>query len=356
MTANKKYLLFLFLLCSFAVFGQEKQVFFLPEARKHILTYVESLLPDSAKPGHYKIKSTGQQDIYACIDAAIIYEIVGIDLKQKFALEERNEWIRHINSFANMDGTYNGSRSSFYHRNSNVIAALALLGGRQKYPVSLYKNLDEISEITPWFERVDWIKQWGASHAIKGGMLCYSMSSQCTEEWKKEVFRWLDNNLDPKSGFWRIGVPHFNKYQGVGGGSHIWPLYQHLNHAFPYPEKVIDEILKLQKPSGSFIDGEKFTSSFFDLDALYGLWYMKSLTSEYRKLDIETAADKLGNFWIKNYKSFLESDPDMHAVVALAGTFGILQKMLPHRFYDEKQWSDIFSDIRFYRTDLVEKL
>lgn len=346
----------MFLLYSVAVSGQEKQVFFLPEAREQILIYVESLLPENAKTGHYKIKPAGQQDIYACIDAAIIYEIVGINLKQEFTGEERNEWIRHINSFANKDGTYNGNRSSFYHRNSNVIAALALLGGKQKNRVSLYKDLDEVAEIAPWLEQVDWVKQWGASHAIKGGILCYSMSSRCTEEWKTEVFRWLDANLDPKSGYWRVGVLHHNKYQGVGGGSHIWPLYQHLEHTFPYPEKVIDEILKLQKPTGSFIDGEKFTSSFFDLDALYGLWYMKSLTPDYRKLDIKKAADNLGNFWITNYKSFLESDPDMHAVVALAGTFGLLQKMLPCRFYDEKQWSDIFSDIRFYRTDLVEKL
>jgi hypothetical protein len=41
-------------------------------------------------------------------------------------------------------------------------------------------------------------------------------------------------------------------------------------------------------------------------------------------------------------------------VLALIGTLALLQELAPESFRDTVRWSDIFSDRRFYRTDLVE--
>jgi hypothetical protein len=82
-----------------------------------------------------------------------------------------------------------------------------VLGGRQSLPVSLYEQFDELDEIEPWLEQIAWDRQWSASHLFWGGMHCYSMSSRCSAPWRERMFRWLDANLDPQTGWWRKGVP-----------------------------------------------------------------------------------------------------------------------------------------------------
>ncbi len=42
-------------------------------------------------------------------------------------------------------------------------------------------------------------------------------------------------------------------------------------------------------------------------------------------------------------------------MLALVSTLALLKELTPERYHDEIQWSDIFSQRRFYRTDLVEK-
>ena len=45
-----------------------------------------------------------------------------------------------------------------------------------------------------------------------------------------------------------------------------------------------------------------------------------------------------------------------HYILAVAGIFGLLQRLLPDEFVDDVTWTDIFSDRRLYLTREVEVL
>ncbi len=322
-------------------------------ARRQILEYCSSLQIEGKPLGALRTRALPDAPVtlYASCDVAWIRACMGEDLTQTLTATQRRQWIDHINSFARTDGTYENPNHGVEHRNGMVIGALAVLGGRQKYPVSLYDEFDELEEIEPWLERIQWERQWGASHLFWGGMHCYSMSSRCSDEWRERVFQWLDANLDPESGWWRKGVPQAGRHiEVLGGAAHIWPVYQHHQRRFPYPRQVIDSILAMQQADGSWLG----FANYMELDALYGLAYMRSLVPDYRVDDITAAVQRHGRLVQSRYASFLYSNPEAHTLLAVVGTLALLQEMDPQRFCDPVRWSDIFSDRKFYETDRVE--
>jgi hypothetical protein len=238
------------------------------------------------------------------------------------------------------------------HRNGMVIGALGALGGRQKYAVRLYDEFAEVARVDDWLAAIDWRAQWSASHLFWGGMHCYSLSRRCTEAWRAAVFAWLDANLDPATGWWRRGVAHADANQPLGGAAHIWPIYQHHGRAFPYPRRVIDSILALQKPDGAWI---RFPN-YLDLDALYGLAYMQTQAPAYRRADIARAVRRAGDLATRRFDAVMEQGPDLHTLLAAVGTLGLLQQLDRERFPDTVRWTDIFSDRRLYRVSAVEVL
>ena len=322
--------------------------------RRDTMDYLGRLQVEGAAYG--VLRQTALDDapvtLYASCDAAWTRACMGEELVKTLTPEQRRQWIAHINSFAHEDGTYTRDRRhSLEHGNGMVIGALAVLGGRQEHPVSLYESFDEEHEIAPWLERIRWDRQWSASHLFWGGMHCYSMSRRCTDAWRTLVFQWLDDNLDPATGWWRKGVPQAGlPIEVLGGAAHIWPIYQHHSRPFPYPERVIDSILAMQRADGAWLG----FSNYMDLDALYGLAYMRTCAPNYRAEDIAAAARRHGRLVMARYPAFLPGAPDVHTVLALIGTLALLQELAPESFRDTVRWSDIFSDRRFYRTDLVE--
>jgi hypothetical protein len=322
--------------------------------RKEIMAHIESLQVQGKPYGCYRSKKGTKPSLYATCDAAIIRTIMTEDLKTSLTDKQRREWINYINSFAGEDGVYGPALRghSDLHANGMVIGALGPLGGKQKYPVHLYNDFNTADKIGPWLEKIDWKNLWGGSHLFWGGMHCFSFSSQCTEQWRKKTFEWLDANLDEQTGWWRKEVPHSRPgIEGLGGGAHIWPIYQHHNHPFPYPKRVIDIILAMQGEKGSWL--EPF-SNYMNLDALYGLAHMKSQAPGYREKDIANAVTKYGKLVMEKYHHFISSNPNLHNVLSVVGTLGLLNRMEPETFRDSIKWTDIFSDICLYQTKAVE--
>ncbi|KPL26437.1 MAG: hypothetical protein AMS23_01750 [Bacteroides sp. SM1_62] len=334
----------------------------LSRVRKTILNHCNSLLDKSGPYGSYRGGTGMRPSLYASCDVAIMRTIMGENLMVTLSDLQRQQWIDFINSFAINRGSNYGSYCdtyghSFHHANGMVIGALGVLGGKQKYPVKLYDEFDQIEEVIPWLESLDWAKQWDASHLFWGGMHCYSMSSRCSDAWKDEVFAWLDENIDEKSGWWKKGVTHADRHQPLGGSVHILPIYQHLRRRFPYPEKVIDSVLDLQLPNGRWYERESIhVMAYLELDALYALMYMSGLAPDYRTDDIRQAvnryADLVTYYWNNHSREMLSLHP--HHILAGVGTFGLLNQLNPDRFTDDVQWTDIFSDVRFYQTSEVE--
>ncbi|MEQ1748280.1 MAG: hypothetical protein ABL974_02575 [Prosthecobacter sp.] len=328
----------------------------LKDLRAEVMAYCEALQVPGKPVGWYfdRPGKTDAPSLYASCDVAHLRTIMGEDLQKTLTPIQRESWIAHIHSFALPDGTYGPARKhhSPQHANGMVIGALGVLGGRQQLPVRLYDEFDSVEKVGPWLETVDWTKQWSGSHLFWGGMHCFSLSGRCTEAWRKVVFDWLDTNLDPHTGWWRRGIMHAGPLEPLGGGAHIWPIYQHSGHRFPLPERVIDSILALQRPDGSWLNH----GNYMELDALYGLAYMRTLAPLHRAADIAAAANLHGSGLKKAWPAFMAKKPDLHVLLGAVGAWGLLNQLLPEAFADTRPWTDIFSDVRLYQTQHVEAL
>ncbi|MBN1341403.1 MAG: hypothetical protein JXQ73_01920 [Phycisphaerae bacterium] len=324
----------------------------LSQVRAEVRAYMDALQVSGKPYGCYQDPRDKSPALYPACDVAITRTIMGEDLKETLTPSQRQEWIAHINSFARPDGSYGPPRKhhSYEHANGMVVGALGVLGGRQKRPVSFYDGFDTPEKVGPWLEKIDWRRQWGGSHLFWGGIHCFSMSRRCTDAWRNAAFAWLDANLDPKTGWWRKGVAPAGPLEPLGGGAHIWPIYQHQHRRFPYPQQVIDSILALQKPNGSWLG----FGNYMDLDALYGLAYMSSLAPRHRRDDILAAATKYGRGFVKGWPAYLARKPDLHGLLGAVGSFGLLHQLLPETYTDTVRWTDIFSDARLYQTHSVE--
>jgi len=342
--------------------GNDETRLDLNEVRQEIVAYFETLLDKEGRYGSYRKRPGKRPDLYSSCDVAIMRFIMGEDLKESLTETQRKEWIAHINSFALRDGTYTDllPGHSKLHANGTVIGALGVLGGRQPHPVSLYDDFDTPEEAVEWLENeIDWKNQWTSSHEFWGGLHMFSMSKQCSVEWRSAVFDWLDAHLDPATGWWKKGTPHADRHQPLGGGVHIYPIYQHHQRPFPLPKAVIDSALEMQLPDGAWADNPDWGHmTYLDLDALYALAYMQSLAPNYRRKDIRQAVSRYADVVIEKWPEYRKSLEDQHPHIYLAavGTLGVLNQHLPERFPSDEPWKDIFSDIALSRTDLVETL
>ncbi len=332
----------------------------LSDVRRRISAHFESLLQGKTY-GDYATGISTPIDLYASCDVAIARHIMGEDIVRTLSAEKRREWTDYINSFQQAeDGSYNERLNhSKLHGNGMTIGALGVIGGKQKYQVRLYDDFSSVDLLAPWLEKIDWAKQWNASHQFWGGIHCFSMSRHCTKDWIAAVFEWLNANLDEKTGWWRKGVPHTDRHQPLGGSVHILPMYEHHNNLFPYPERVIDSVLDLQISNGRWLAHEKnnvHVVHYLELDALYAYRYMSMLAPGYKTNEIAESvnryADLVSDYWSNPRNIWKNQHP--HRILSIVGTFGLLQQLVPERFYDSVKWSDIFSDVKLYDTSSVE--
>lgn len=138
----------------------------------------------------------------------------------------------------------------------------------------------------------------------------------------------------------------------LGGGAHIWPIYQHHGRRFPYPERLLDSILALQKPDGSWLA----FGNYLDMDALYGISYLRTLVPNHQRDAVRAAIAKHGQGLTEHWPKFMADQPDLHSLLGAVGSWGLLHQLAPSTYADTAKWSDIFSDRRLYETAAVEVL
>ncbi|HWA88013.1 MAG TPA: hypothetical protein VG710_17425 [Opitutus sp.] len=344
--------------------------FALPRVRDDVLEFCARRRDRDGRCGAYRMAPRERCDLYSSCDVAIMRTIMGEDLRATLPAAQRMEWCEHINSFARHDfgeagdGSYGDTMGhSALHANGMVIGALGVLEGWQAHPVRLYDDFAPAERIGPWLDSLDWRCAWRTSHLFWGGVHCFSRSVRATMEWLEAAFAWLNRNLDVATGWWRAGTAFADRHQGLGGAAHLWPLYEHHGWEFPMPERVIDSVLALQRPGGSWLEprpaGERrHVMHYLELDALYGLALMRRFAPDYRRADIAAAAERYGrlvrNYYERHAGELYTQHP--HVVLAAVGVFGALQRLLPDVFTDAMAWTGIFSDRRFYRTCAVERL
>ncbi len=340
----------------------------LADIRNEVNERLEALVDPDGPVGCYRCGVGQRPDLYSSIDVALMRTIMGEDLSSLYYPNQREAWCNHLNSYAcyyheiGNDGSYVDTIGhGKLHANGQIIGALGILGGKQKYPCRLYDAFDTPENLGPWLDNeVDWIIPWSESHKFWGGVHCFSFSTRCTEDWLEAAFAWLAENVDKNTGWWKKGVTANKPFAYLGAAAHILPLYEHHQRTYPVPERLVDSVLALQQDHGLWLPTPEGPVSYMDLDALYVYSLVCRWMPEYRADDIRASVQRFSAimqlFYQNEKERCFNSHP--HQWLATIGAFGLLQRLLPEEFTDSegKEWTDIFSDSRFYRTAEVERL
>jgi len=283
--------------------------------------------------GAYRMRPGSPPDLYASADVAWIRWIQD-DLDLEAA--QRREWIAYIGDQQDPgDGSYRHlTGHCATHAFCHATGALNMLGGRQRHRPALLDAYLDVEGVPAWLDGIDWVNQWGASHDVWGAGVPLVCTPSTPVEWTEAVFGWLDAEADPGTGFWRRGVEASSPMQYLGGAFHIWPLYAALERPIPHPERVIDGVLALQRPSGSFGGG-------FDYGNMDGVWVLQYLCerTDWRREEVLEALERnlhgLMEVYNRDPGRFFSS---AHSTESRIATLAMLQAALPEAVRSALRW------------------
>lgn len=231
------------------------------------------------------------------------------------------------------------------HTTAYAVAALALIDRKPLHPMKWKEPiLASVKSMERWIEKINWSIIWPGSHVVTGVPAVLAMLGEGTDEFFNWYFDWLDKTADPVSGFWCRGLVHRLGIIGrptkheMGGAFHMYYVYEYMNRQWPYPEKIIDETLRLQHVNGLW---DRDVTYCIDLDGIYNLTRSSRNAGGYRSSDIEAAvirylatAEKILNdkdFLFKKYTS-------SHILTGALAAIAECQKFYPELIVTEKPW------------------
>lgn len=249
----------------------------------------------SARPGDFSWKQPDTKaSLYGTTDMVFNRFILNqLTLSQA----ERDVWAGIINSFQDpKTGWYKKRYTIHYkeHGTAYALAALKLLDRTPKYPLKfLDPILESQSTMEKWIKHISWSVIWLGSHVISGIPACMILSDYPNDHpFFSWYFNWLEQEVDPTSGFWRRGLYHKLKFwappskHDLGGAFHMFYIYEALQKSWLYPKKIIDHTLRLQHKNGLW---DKATPYCIDLDGLYSLLRSSRDAENYRQPEIYQA-------------------------------------------------------------------
>ncbi len=306
--------------------------FNLDTVRKETIKWYKTLRPRGSVEGVYSLRKGLPPGLYASVDIAWIRWIIrDLDITR----EERASWIAFINGKQKKNGVYTHRTGHCrQHAFCHSLGALRMLGGDFKYYPSFMEKYKDPRRIPSWLQGIDWKRPWGASHEIWGAGLPIACSPDTPGSWKKAFFGWLDSHVDPSTGFWCKGIEPAAFIEKLGGSFHIWPIYVALNKEIPYPERVIDSILKLRKPNGSF-------DNVFGYGNMDGVWALSHLyrRTNYRHEEVKDAltgnARGLMEMFHLNRALFFNH---AHTTLSRISALALIQEALPEIFVSRVKW------------------
>ncbi len=229
-------------------------------------------------------------DLYGMIDAAYILYTLG-ELPQVTDRKRRQLWAEAILACQDEAGWFskrNLRGHSQAHATAYAIGALMLLevepderySDRVRPFTGMLPILTDSAAFIHWIEHLEfrgtlhdirtknvgWHHIWRSSH-IGGGIPAAlgMMRDQVTRWWPDTVvlddwfamyFAWLDAHANPATGYWQRAF--WNKLYrrptliDMGGAVHFYWVYVASDHPLPYPARIIDATLSLQKTSGLY--------------------------------------------------------------------------------------------------------
>lgn len=234
------------------------------------------------------ISSNKKWDLYGTIDAVYSLWILN-EIHNKTNPVSREEWAAKILSCQDEQGWFtekNLRGHSKEHATAYAIGALRLLEIEEDEDyVSKVKPLEGIKEIfnthrsfEKWIRRLGfkvtfddpvghagWHYIWRSSHLGGGIAAALGMTKDLHKDWWPETdtktwfdwyFGWLDKKVNKKTGYWQRAFWNFlvpgATLIDMAGAVHFFWVYKKYGHPLPYPEKIIQSTLKVQKESGLY--------------------------------------------------------------------------------------------------------
>jgi len=300
--------------------------------REQVRNWYGNLQAPGKPYGAYRLTPERPPDLYASADVAWIRWMMNdLDLTEA----QRREWIGFIQDQQEPDGTYRHITGHCKtHAFCHATGALNMLGGKHRHRPRIldpYRNVERMPE---WLDGINWVHQWGASHDIWGAGVPLACTPSTPDAWRNALFEWLDAEVDPETGFWRKGVVSPTPMTYVGGAFHIWPIYAAMQRPIPYPERVVDSVLKLRNADGSL--DARF--GYGGMDCVWALQYVSERMPYRRQEVLSTLA---GN--IRGMMAMYNEYPhrfltDAHGTEARIAILAITQAALPRLLVSEEPW------------------
>jgi hypothetical protein len=316
----------------------------LDQVRERCRQWYAQLQSQDQPYGAYRLTPAQPPDLYASADLAWIRWMMN-DLS--LSVPQRQQWIGFIQDQQSpSDGTYRHITGHCpAHAFCHATGALNMLGGRHRHPPRFLAPYRDVQRIPAWLEQIDWEKQWGASHDIWGAGLPLAASDETPQAWRDALFAWLDEAADPATGYWRKGVKARSPIEYLGGAFHIWPIYAALGKPLLYPERLIDQLLALQGPNGSFERG-------FGYGNMDGVWALERLSKQvlYRADEVRAALQRDLEGLIRVYDDHpSQFFADAHGTESRIATLAILQAALPEKFTSSAVWRNPWHERDLFR-------
>jgi hypothetical protein len=235
--------------------------------RQLVIEFVKSR--KTGTQGEYTMFPGGNVTLYASCFAAMILHYVNAlyDIDKV----KRNKWVDYINGWQDsVTGRFIGLEivpeeltspkhdwnHVTMHLTAHAIPALHVLGGRPLYPLHFAHRFLDQKNLRDWLDQRDWKDAWleGNNLLFVGQFLVYLRDFEGKKKAQTALdtyFDWLDAEQDPSTGLWGTNG-YCDSYEALYGAYHQLLVYHYCNRPVHYAQRIIDTVLNLQHPDGSF--------------------------------------------------------------------------------------------------------
>jgi len=208
--------------------------------------------------GRFSYQEGGDYDLYGSCDMVYLLWTIG-ELEERTTEAGRRQWARIIRDYQDAETGWwtHGNETLHFkeHATAYATGALVLLGKRPLHPFHWKEEMTGSKEaLDKWLSGIWWDVVWVGSHQGGGVAASLDMTGEASDRWFNWYLDWLDNEVNPDTGLWQRAF--YNRFykkpmkNDLGGAAHFWWIYQERGRPLPYPEKVIDTVLGLQRDNG----------------------------------------------------------------------------------------------------------
>lgn len=269
-------------------------------SKKQVTDFVDSLRLPEGPFGQWRFAPSHKaaSRFASCFAYLLLDELDALD---QYNPEQRKQWAHYIASCQNPeDGLWYEMQHESKTHDSEYIAlqlttfALAILkkeGVQPRHPVSWREKISFPS----WLHARDFSDPWKEGNRILFVGQLLSLTGDTNR--LNELMDYLDNTVDPNTGFWGTQKPWNNpNYTAMLGAYHQYILYKLVGRTPPYVHTALSNTLDLQYPDGLF-RRYGYGGACEDMDAIEilkaGLPHVDTLTKKRVQNVFNDVANKL---------------------------------------------------------------